>query len=182
MLSKDTIAFKDTVNIKHISGKTGEILSEQTVKNLIVDEGRQFLLDQVLGSGVNKPMKYIGLSAAIVSGEVVDNATTIASEWDTTPGSNGKGANGLTRYAGTYSLAGNHDSATLAHTFDTGDGAEGVGSSDADILIKGAGLFDQTSLSGDKMFACAVFDTPVTLDGTAGDTLTVTWTIALSQA
>lgn len=128
--------------------------------NLVVNQGLNATRD-IIGQGTRfGAFDFIGLCNATAGCSTpAANDVNLENEYTT---------NGLTRAQGTYTTlqisAGNW---SIYNTFTS----SGV----ANLQTNKTCLFNQSSSTGDTMFACNTFSL-VTLDGTAGDTLTVNWT------
>lgn len=126
--------------------------------NIVVDEGLNAARD-IFGQGISFGAFDVVVLANGDPATAVN--TTIPQEYAS--------ADGLNRTVGTYasnpSSAGNW---SISTTFTS------AGASSA-IIINKTCLVNQTVIAGDTMFACVNF-APITLDGTAGDTVFINWT------
>ena len=130
--------------------------------NLVVDQGLNATRD-ILGQGtIFGAFDVIGLcnsTSTSTCGAPVAGDSDIENEYT---------ANGLSRAAGTYGeIALSAGNWTLFNTF-TATGVPGIQTNKTCIT-------NSTTVGNDMLLACNTF-TEVTLDGTAGDQLTINWT------
>lgn len=147
MTPAEVVKPEDNVKIV-LRGPDGEIKSEQTVHNLIVDDGEEGILDQLLGSpSIGKPTHMaIGTSSTAASaGQTALSGTEL-------------------KRVAFDSKERSGSTVTMIATFGPG---EGTGE------VKEAGIFNSGSEPGGTMYARAVLSV---VNKGAEDTLEITWT------
>jgi hypothetical protein len=153
-----TTGFHVSCDVDIIHRKSnGRLIRKQRIKNLVVDQGLDFLTNIIAGNTIYKT-NYIGLSDSTTP--VIAASTNLPATIYT--------SFGLERALGTYAVAGT-GAFTMTKVFTcTADNK----------TVNSAGLY--TESTGDKLFAGLVLTYPVTLK--TNETISVSWTISFTGA